>query len=265
MNILFFGDVVGKIGRKALLENLPILKKKYNADFVIVNAENITHGKGIIKKHYNFLRNIGVDAITLGNHYLNRISLNEFINEATSLIRPVNLIDYKLGLGSKVFKVNGINIRVTNVLCKNFMNIECDDPVISLNNVIKDTSEKEIHIVDLHGEATGEKESIAYYFDGKISAILGTHTHVQTNDLKILPKNTVYLSDVGMCGESISVLGFDCKSVIEKSILNKDGPFQINDNGKYLINGVFMKFNDSTLKAEKVELIKIDQYEYEEN
>ena len=108
MNILFFGDVVGKIGRKALLENLPILKKKYNADFVIVNAENITHGKGIIKKHYNFLRNIGVDAITLGNHYLNRISLNEFINEATSLIRPVNLIDYKLGLGSKVFKVNGI-------------------------------------------------------------------------------------------------------------------------------------------------------------
>ena len=145
------------------------------------------------------------------------------------------------------------------------MNIECDDPVISLNNVIKDTSEKEIHIVDLHGEATAEKESIGYYFDGKISAVLGTHTHVQTNDLKILPKNTVYISDVGMCGESISVLGFDCKSVIEKSILNKDNPFQINDNGKYLINGVFMKFNDSTLKAEKVELIKIDQYEYEEN
>lgn len=261
MKILFIGDVVGKIGRKALEEKLFEIKNTKQIDFIIVNGENISHGKGIIKKHYNFLRNLQVDVITLGNHYHNKSEIDSFITTADHLIRPINLINYNLGEGTRVFKCKNINIRITNLLCKSFMNIDCNDPkdvLESLLNGLNYPNNNEIHIVDLHGEASGEKQSISNYFDGKVSAFLGTHTHVQTNDLRVLPKGTLYITDVGMCGASDSILGFNKESVINKTLLNLNSPFKLDDDGNYIICGVIMDFLENSNKLIGYELLKYE-------
>lgn len=259
MNILFLGDVVGKVGRKALLSELKKIKSTYSIDFTIVNCENITHGKGINKNHYLFVKSIGVDAITLGNHYHNKIEIDNFINTADILIRPLNLENYNLGLGSRVFKVNGKKISVTNLLCKTFMpEIGITSPKDSLENLINsDEEDVDLHIVDLHGEATGEKLSLAYYFDGKVSAFLGTHTHVQTNDFKILENGTAFISDVGMCGAYHSILGVDPNSVIKKTLLNEKSVFKINKKDSYIINGIVLHVDDETNKITSGELINL--------
>ena len=210
MKILFFGDIVGRSGRQAIKQSIDNLIKKYQIDFVIANGENATHGKGLIEKHYNELIDAGVDCITLGNHYLSKNNINNYIDEASCLIRPLNLINSFGGVGSQLFDVNGIKIRVTNLLGTAFMKEEVVSPYQSLKQLLDDTiGENSIHIVDFHAEATGEKMCIGYCFDGLVSAVLGTHTHVQTNDNKILSNGTAFISDVGMCGARNGVLGFE--------------------------------------------------------
>lgn len=242
MKILFIGDVVGKIGRKALERELSTLKTFEQIDFTIINGENISHGKGIIRKHYDFLLSIGADAITLGNHYNSKSEVQRFIDSCDRLIRPANLIEDFPGEGSKVFLCKGKKIRVTNILCKAFMQEEVNDPYTSLKDIV-DGSSEEIHIVDLHGEATGEKQGLGYAFDGKVTAILGTHTHVQTNDERILSLGTGFMCDVGMVGDLNGVLGFEKNSVINKTIFGQTAPFTLSDSGSYVLNAVVLDVN----------------------
>ena len=220
MRILFFGDIVGKVGRKAVKDFLPKLVEKYHIDFVIANGENATHGKGLIEKHYNELIDAGVDCITLGNHYLSKKDINDYVDDATCLVRPLNLITPFGGTGSMMFDVNGIKVRVSNILGTAFMKEDVSSPYLSLKQLLSEV-EPSIHIVDFHAEATGEKMCFGYAFDGEVSAIIGTHTHVQTNDARILENGTAYISDVGMCGAANGVLGFEKHSVMNKiSIFN---------------------------------------------
>jgi metallophosphoesterase (TIGR00282 family) len=260
MRILFIGDVVGKVGRYALSDVLPILREKEGIDFVICNGENITHGKGIIEKHYEFLCSLDINAITLGNHYNSKKEISSFINDANRLIRPVNIIGDFPGEGSRVFKIKGKTIRVSNVLCSAFMDNEVSNPYNSIKQ-ITDVDTSDIHIIDLHGEATGEKEALAQVFDGKVTAILGTHTHVQTNDERILPKGSAYISDVGMCGSSISVLGFESESVINKIIFGKDTKFSLKESGDYIFNAVILNIDNLTNKCVEIKKVRIDSYE----
>ena len=258
MKVLFLGDIVGKVGRRTVKNNLEKLVKKYQVDFVIANGENTTHGKGLIEKHYYELLDMGVDCITLGNHYLSKDSLLTYIEDADALIRPLNLSQRIGGEGSRLFEVNGIKIRVTNILGTAFMKEEVSSPYYSLKSLIDSLeSEDSIHIVDYHAEATGEKMCFGYAFDGLVSAVLGTHTHVQTNDAKILKNGTAFISDVGMCGAANGVLGFEKDSVMRVTMFGEIGRFGFDDEDQGLLNGVVMDFDDVTHKAREIIAVKV--------
>lgn len=256
MNILFIGDIVGKVGRKALKKNLSFIKEKYNIDFTIANGENISNGRGISLKHYNFLLDEGVDCITLGNHYADKMEEFSLFIDNEDIVRPLNLKKDIGGEGSRVFEVNGIKIRVTNILGEVFMKEEVYSPYQVLSNVCKG-DDADIHIVDYHAEATGEKLEMAYAFEGEISALLGTHTHVQTNDASILDDKTAYMSDVGMCGARNGILGFEKESVIDKQIFHKNAPMKLADDAPYEFCCVILNFDDISLKIKKITPLRI--------
>ena len=258
MRILFFGDVVGQLGRKAIVKYTFDLVKKYQIDFVIANGENATHGKGLNLNHYNELLDAGVDVITLGNHYLGKKHILDFIDDADHLIRPLNLINNIGGQGSRLFTVNNVNIRVTNVLGLAFMKDEVIEPYQAVHELLDSIQgEDSIHIIDYHGEATGEKMCFGYVFDGLVSAIVGTHTHVQTNDAKILENGTGFISDIGMCGDYDGVLGFEKTSVINKTMFGVQELFNLKTEGRMLVNAVVLDIDDITKKCKEIFPIKV--------
>lgn len=257
MKVLFFGDIVGRIGRNAIKHNIAQLVEKHHVDFVIANGENATHGKGLIEKHYNELIDAGVDVITLGNHYMSKNGIVSYINEATRLIRPLNILNDVGGVGSNIFEVNNLKVRVTNVLGTAFMKEEVNSPYLSLKELLDENEEDVIHIVDFHAEATGEKLCFANVFDGQVSAVICTHTHVQTNDAKVLPGGTAYISDVGMCGAANGVLGFDKNTVIGKTIFGNDQRFEIDNNDQEMVNAVVIDIDDETKLAKSIIPIKL--------
>ncbi len=258
MKVLFLGDIVGKVGRRVVAKNLKKLVDKYQVDFVIANGENTTHGKGLIEKHYYELLDVGIDCITLGNHYLSKDNLLDYIEDADALIRPLNISQRIGGEGSRVFEVNGVKIRVTNLLGTAFMKEEVASPYYALKSLVDNlTDEDSIHIVDYHAEATGEKMCFGYAFDGLVSAVLGTHTHVQTNDAKILEGGTAFISDIGMCGQANGVLGFEKESVMRVTMFGEKGRFGFDDEDQGLLNAVVINFDDLTHKALEIIPIKI--------
>ena len=257
MKILFLGDIVGKVGRRIVCNNLEKLVKKYQVDFVIANGENATHGKGLIEKHYYELLDAGVDCITLGNHYLSKDQLLNYIDDADALVKPLNISKRIGGAGSRLFEVNGVNIRVTNILGTAFMKEEVSSPYYSLKSLIDSLeSEDSIHIVDYHAEATGEKMCFAYAFDGLVSAVLGTHTHVQTNDAKILPNGTAFISDVGMCGAANGALGFEKNSVMRVTMFGEKDRFGFDEEDQGLLNAVVIDIDEVTHKAREIVTVK---------
>ena len=261
MKILFLGDVVGKNGREALKKYLPKLRADYAPDFVIVNGENASHGKGLTYNHYIELSNLGVDAITLGNHYNSKKEIYKYIDNATKLVRPLNVKDeYLGGSGSVVFTKNGVDIRVTNLLGEAFMNMNVgvDDPY---SRIILETLDKNpcIHIVDFHAESTSEKQILGYLLDGKVSAVIGTHTHVQTNDARILEKGTAFMADAGMCGAANGVIGFEKQSVIDKIVFGKSSLFNISEEDLSIISGVSLDIDEKTFMCKEITPILIKE------
>ena len=247
MRILFFGDIVGKVGRDAVHLSLPKLVKKYGVDFVIANGENASHGKGLTESNYHFLIESGVDCVTLGNHYHSKSQIDYYIDDADYLVRPINLKDYALGEGSAVFTVNGMDVRVTNVMGQAFMSEEVEDPIKTMEEFLE-TTKPCIHIVDFHADSTSEKAIFGHFFDGRVTAVLGTHTHVATNDCHILEGGTAFQSDVGMCGDPDGVIGFEKESVINR-IVYGEGRFELNDKARMMINAVLIDVDELTYKA----------------
>lgn len=257
MNILFIGDIVSESGRQTLKLYLPAIKNRYDIDFTIVNGENVAHGNGISLKMYNLLLELGADAITLGNHFIASGELITFLNLADKLVRPYNIHKSIPGAGSRVFKVKDKEVRVTNLLGKVFidsLNPTC--PFEALDEVITN-NQTPIHIVDLHAEATAEKVAIGWYLDGKVSAVIGTHTHVQTADERILPQGTGYLSDVGMCGPYNGIIGLRRDIVIERM---RTGLKSKNDiqTGDIQFNAVVLQIDESTGKTIKMSRVSIN-------
>ena len=253
MRILFIGDIVGKIGRRMVKDHLPELIDKYHVDFVIANGENATHGKGLLKHHYQELINSGIDVITLGNHYDNKNEIRRYLDFADRLVRPLNLIHDYPGDGSAVFDVDGISIRVTNLLGTAMMPEEVNNPYYSLLELLSDPDAEPatIHIIDFHAEATGEKLCMAHALKGKASAVLGTHTHVQTRDYRVMD-GVAFISDVGMTGLYDGALGFDKDSVTNKIIYGHKEAFKIPDEGKGLLSAVVVDVNDNSGEAEDI-------------
>ncbi|MCR5185068.1 MAG: TIGR00282 family metallophosphoesterase [Bacilli bacterium] len=243
MKILFIGDIVGKIGRRIVKDKIQYYVEKYDIDFVIANGENATHGKGLNYNHYRELIDSGIDAITLGNHYDSKSEIRHYIDRVDRLIRPCNLIKPFPGEGSIIFDIDGITVRVVNILGSAFINEEVNNPYYAMLDILSE-EEATITIVDYHGEATAEKMGFARAFDGKVSAVLGTHTHVQTSDARILPNGTAFISDVGMCGEYDSVLGFETESVVNKTVYGHESKFALHDQGKGLFSAVVIDIDD---------------------
>ena len=233
-------------------EKLPYFVKKYEIDFVIANGENTTHGKGLIKHHYDELIDAGVDVITLGNHYNSKNDLAKYIDRVDRLVRPINLRNSFPGEGTALFDLDGITIRVTNVLGAVFINEEVNSPYLATLELLESVEPSNIHIIDFHAEATGEKKSYAYAFDGKVTAVLGTHTHVQTSDAQILEKGTAYISDVGMTGFADGILGFEKDSVVKTIMYGEKSKFYPPDEGRGLLSAVVIDADEQTGLAREI-------------
>ncbi len=253
VKILFIGDIVGKAGRETLAHFLPMLQQEHDFDLVIANGENVTHGRGLNKKHYEELKNLGVDVITLGNHFDDREEIRNYIEEAKTIVRPLNLIANYPGEGSIVVETKkGDKVRVTNILGQAFMKEVITSPLLALKLVISD-SEPMIHIVDYHAEATAEKMTIAWEFDGAISALLGTHTHVQTVDARLLLNGSAYISDVGMTGTYNGVIGAERNSVIQKVWYDNKTRFNYDDKDPHRqFSAVILEVNRTNFKTLKI-------------
>lgn len=254
MRLLFIGDIVGKSGRNMVFKYLPELIKKYQIDFVIANGENVTHGKGLIEHHYHQLVSNGIDCITLGNHYESKNEILEYLEGADHLVRPYNIKKDYPGVGTAVFELDDIRIRVTNLLGQSFMLEEVENPFEALDSIIND-SQDEIHIVDFHAEATGEKQSLAWAFDGKITALIGTHTHVQTHDERILPQGTAFMCDVGMCGPYNGILGAKREVMINRAWKNEVLRYDVENEKGSVLSAVVITIDEDSKKATAIKSV----------
>ena len=251
MNILFIGDIVSKPGRKAILDHLPSLRQTYAIDFVIANGENAAHGKGISPRIYQQLVELGIDAITMGNHFLSKTLPPHFYEAADKMVRPYNIHPSTAGKGSRVFACKGHAIRVTNLLGRAYMDeLEPTNPFTALDDLLAN-QEPMIHIVDFHGEATGEKNAFCWNYDGRVTAIIGTHTHVQTADERVFPKGTAFISDVGMTGPYNGVIGAEIDLMIERAKNNTGGRYDVAQ-GEGQLNAVVITVDENTKKATNI-------------
>lgn len=249
MNILFIGDVFSSIGRDMIEEYLPKLKKKYDIDLVIANVENATHGKGLSKNHYDFFLFEGISLMTMGNHTYSKKEIFDYIDDADRLIVPLNKPKALPGVGSRVIDYKGKKIRVTNLLGLTFMDGKSQNPFEVMDELLKE-DKSDIHIVDFHAEATSEKIALGYYLDGRVSAVLGTHTHITTADEKILPKGTAFQCDVGMTGPYESVIGCDKDIIIKRCLDGLMSPFTIA-KGEGQLRATLLKFDQNQCKEIK--------------
>lgn len=260
MKVLFVGDVVGSIGRKMLIESLPALKSKYRPQLTIVNGENAAAGRGITEKIYKEFLQAGVDVITMGNHTWDNRDIFEFIgNEKIKMIRPVNFPEGTPGLGYKIIQINQHKIAVINVQGRVFLNA-LDDPFRKMDAILEEIGDETNCIfVDFHAEATSEKQAMGWYLDGRVSAVVGTHTHIQTNDARILPQGTAYLTDAGMTGAYDSILGVERHIILEKFLTQLPVRHEIPEEGRKLLSGCYIEIDDRTGRATKIENILINE------
>ncbi len=253
MKILAIGDVVSSQGCDYLRCNLPKLKKEYQADFVIVNGENSAVGNGITPKSAQHIFISGADVITLGNHALRRPEIEDYLDENEFIIRPCNYHPSAPGRGSVILDKGRNRVAVINLQGAVYLdNIE--NPFYGIDREIKNVKADgaNIIIVDFHAEASGEKKGMGFYLDGRVSAVFGTHTHIQTSDEQILPNGTGYITDIGMTGPYYSVLGVTPEIAIKKMKTNLPVKFT-NPDGVCTLEGVVMEIDDKTGKTINIE------------
>ena len=262
MKIIFIGDIVGKSGREAIKKNLPIIKTKYKPDVIIANAENAAAGYGLTKKIANELFDLDINVLTLGNHAWDQREMLSYIEECPKIVRALNYPDGVPGKGFyEILLHDDRKIIVVQVMLRLFMGLSLDDPF----SITKSFLQKErlgstcnAILIDMHGEATSEKNAFGHYFDGQVSAILGTHTHIPTADAVILDGGTAYQTDVGMTGAYNSVIGMDKENPIHGFVkgYRAEGRF-LPSKGKITISGAFIETDDMTGLSLKIEPFQI--------
>ena len=258
-NILFFGDVSGDAGCRALRFMLDKLKRTYTADMVIVNGENSDKGYGISSESLSMLKQCPIDVITLGNHAFEKDGADRDIENDPMILRPENFIDVP-GRGYSVYEINGVKVGCGNIHLRSGINGVVDCPFKTADRIVKNLSKiTPIIFIDAHGEDGCEKEALFMYLKGRISALCGTHTHVQTADEKIA-SGTAYITDVGMCGASLSVIGGDINSSIRKA--KECMPVHIEAvQGKAVVMGVCVSVDIQSGKSTNIERIYMHETE----
>lgn len=256
MKVFFIGDIVGKVGRSAVKALLPAIISRYKIDLVIANGENAAAGFGITETVAEEIFAMGVHIITSGNHIWDKKEAIPYLSKENRIIRPFNYPPGVPGYGSILYTVNGIKIAVINLSGRVFMSsIDCPFRT-GITEIERMRAETSCIIIDFHAEATSEKIAFGYYIDGKASAVLGTHTHVQTADEKILPGGTAYITDVGMTGPAVSVIGIETEQIIERFLLQMPRKFE-TAKAPAILSGVALEIDDKTGKSSAIQRLQL--------
>ncbi|HPV14987.1 MAG TPA: TIGR00282 family metallophosphoesterase [Candidatus Cloacimonadota bacterium] len=255
MRTIFFGDVFGKSGRQTLTQNMDRIIKDYQPDFIIINGENLADGKGLTEKTLNPLLRLGVDAVTGGNHLWDRAESLEYIRITPKIVKPMNYPTQAPGSVYYTIEKGDFKLTVIN-LCGQVYMPPCDSPFAIFDRWYDDFMDKDSCILlDFHAESTAEKRAFGWYVDGRVSAMVGTHTHIQTADEEILPSGTAYITDVGMTGPHDSVIGMRKSIILEKMSTGIPIRYEASDRGNQ-INAVCVDMDPQTRRATKITRIR---------
>ena len=255
MRILAVGDIVGSSGIRKLKKELSGIIEKEKIDFVIVNGENSAEGMGITENNFRDIISEKVDVITMGNHTWGKKDIFKFIDHP-KLIRPANYTKGVVGKGYNIYTCKNKKICVINLIGRVDMNVLSENPFVVVKEIIEEIKDKtDIIVIDFHAEATAEKIALSYYLDGKVTAIFGTHTHVQTADETILENGTGYITDIGMTGPKKSVIGMDISASVKRFETTLPERYKIAQ-GECIFNGVVFSIDESTNKVNEIKRIK---------
>ncbi len=251
-NILIIGDIVGRSGREVISKSLSSIIEEYNIDFVIANGENAAGGFGISSKIALIFLNQGIDVITSGNHIWNNKDILKIIDTEKRILKPANYPENTPGNGWNIYKKNGFEILVINLMGRVEM-LPTDCPFRKLDFILEEVSKDkyDISVVDFHAEATSEKIAMGWYADGKVDAIVGTHTHVQTADERVLPKGTAYITDIGMTGAFDSVIGMEKENIIKHFLTQMPAKYKVAKDDLRL-QGVIITFSKNSKRCKSI-------------
>jgi len=253
IKVLFIGDIIGKLGRTASRQVLPELKKKLSPDLIIANGENSAHGYGITEKVYKELVEMGVEAVTMGNHIWDKKELVVGIDKFPLVVRPANYPPGVPGNDHLILQKDGIKIAITNLSGRTFMPA-LDCPFQAIQKLLPKI-ETNLIIVDMHAEATSEKVAMGWFLDGQVSAVLGTHTHVMTADERLLPKGTAFISDIGMVGAYNSIIGMNKDQILKRFTTQMPEKFEPTEKGAGLFNAVFLRIDAVSGQAKEIKRV----------
>ncbi|MFV0337519.1 MAG: TIGR00282 family metallophosphoesterase [Chthoniobacterales bacterium] len=256
IRILFLGDIVGEPGRKAVIDTIPKLKNELGLDFIIVNGENAAAGRGITARIAIDLLRCGIAVITSGDHIWDQRETAAYIETEPRLLRPLNYPTGTPGAGSIILETNKAKVAVMNVQCRTFTNPPLENPFLTAQAEAQRLREETpVIFVDVHGETTSEKIAMGYHLDGSVSAVVGTHTHVQTADERILENGTAFLCDAGMCGPDDSILGREPKSVLHRFLTSMPSRLPI---GKFPVRlcGSIIDIDENTGRAQSIQRLQ---------
>ncbi|MEN3931207.1 TIGR00282 family metallophosphoesterase [Microvirga sp. W0021] len=260
MRLLFLGDVVGRAGRQVIIDRLPALRERWLLDAVVINGENAAAGFGLTETICNDLLNAGADAVTLGNHSFDQREALVFIERQQRLLRPANYPPGTPGRGATLIDTHsGKRLLVVNVMGRLYMDA-LDDPFAAAEREVSQCPLGQVAdaiILDVHAEATSEKQAFGHYFDGRVSLVVGTHTHTPTGDHRILPGGTAYMSDAGMCGDYDSILGMQKEEAVRRFIQKTPGSRLEPGLGEGTLSGIAIETDDRTGLATHVAAIRI--------
>ncbi|MBW8618489.1 MAG: TIGR00282 family metallophosphoesterase [Hyphomicrobiales bacterium] len=260
MRLLFLGDIVGRSGRNAVLDALPGLRRRWDLDCVVINGENAAGGFGITETICNDLLDAGADAITLGNHSFDQREALVFIERQPKLLRPINYPATTPGRGATMIETeSGARVLVVNAMARLYMDA-LDDPFAAVDRVVTEAPLGQMSdaiLIDFHGEATSEKQAMGRYLDGRVSLVVGTHTHVPTSDHRILPGGTGYLSDAGMCGDYDSILGMAHEEAVRRFVEKTPGARLEAADGEGTLSGIAIETDDETGLALEIAPVRI--------
>lgn len=257
LKLLFIGDIVGRPGRDIVMERVPRLRQELALDFVIANAENVAAGAGITGKLAKSILESGVDAITLGDHVWDQRGWESEIGSMDQVCRPANLPKSNPGWDHVIIEKRGFRVAMFTVLGRTFMGLKADCPFLCADRMIEQLrSQADAIVVEIHAEATSEKIALGWHLDGRVTAVLGTHTHVPTADACVLPKGTAFMCDVGMTGPYASVLGREVAPVVAKFIEGMPHRFEVAE-GDVRLSGALVEISASTTRAKKIELLTV--------
>ncbi len=251
MKVLAIGDLVGNIGIKELKKHLIHIKQVEGIDFTIVNGENVAEGMGITQQNFKDILALNIDVITMGNHTWGKKDIFTFIDHP-QLIRPANYPKGVAGKGYSIYSCHNQKIAVINLIGRVDINVLSENPFIIVKEIVEEIANQvDMIFVDFHAEATAEKIAMGYFLDGKVTAVFGTHTHVQTADEKILPKGTAYITDIGMTGPKYSVIGMDLGASLKRFETTLPERYKIA-TGEGIVNGVIFDVDEVNHKVKEI-------------